>query len=589
MSRKKVVVEKGTLRRVLRLLAPYRLYLAGATAFAVGNVVLALAVPVLIGQAVDHIVGPDNVDLLGMMPVLFQLTAAAIGSALFGWLMTLCTNTVTYRTVQHLRSALFDKISTLPLSAIDNTPRGDFVSRMTNDIDQLSTGLLQGFAQIFTGVLTILGTLVFMFRLHVLTALVVVVLTPLSLFVASFIASHIHAMFTGQAEAQGNLTAFAGEMIDGQKVVKAFGRETTAEENFDRLDSKLYHYGVRAQFYSALTNPCTRFVNSAVYAAVGLTGALTVISGGLSVGGLTSFLNYANQYTKPFNEISGVAAEFQAALAGAARVFRVLDLPAQQPDRPDAKKLEHCRGEVEIRHLDFSYRPDRPLIQDFNLVAKPGQHIALVGPTGCGKTTVINLLMRFYEPNQGEILVDGQPITSLTRDSLRAGFGMVLQDTWLFSGTVRENIAYGRPDATEQEVIAAAKAAHADSFIRRLPQGYDTPLTGGGAGLSQGQRQLLCISRILLTDPPMLILDEATSSIDTRTEVRIQKAFDTLMAGRTSFVVAHRLSTIRSADCILVMEAGRIVEQGTHDELLAKNGAYARLYNSQFAPTEQGA
>ena len=583
---KKKKFDTATMRRVIGLVTPERGYLAAGLVFAAVNVALTLTAPILIGLAVDRIVGPGEVDFAGMTPILAALAAVALGGALAGWLMTLCTNTVTYRAVRRLRQALFDKFGALPIAAIDRQARGDLVSRMTNDVEQLATGLLQGFSQLFTGVLTILGTLAFMFRLHPPTALVVVVLTPLSLFVASFIASHIHAMFTGQAEVQGRMTGFAREQIEGQKVVRAFGSEARSEARYEELNRELYRYGVRGQFYSALTNPCTRFVNALVYAAVGLTGALTVISGGLTVGGLSSFLSYANQYTKPFNEISGVAAEFQAALAGAARVFKVLDEPDQTPDAPDAKVLSDCRGRVELEGVDFSYTPDRPLIRDLSVWAKPGQHIALVGPTGCGKTTVINLLMRFYDPQSGSIRVDGVETRDYTRDSLRAGFGMVLQDTWLFSGTIRENIAYGRPDATDDEVIAAAKAAHAHSFIKRLAKGYDTPIAEGGGNLSQGQRQLLCIARVMLTDPPMLILDEATSSIDTRTEVKIQRAFDEMMAGRTSFVVAHRLSTIRSADCILMMRDGRIVEKGTHDELMAKNGAYAALYNSQFAPTE---
>ncbi len=586
MKKRKNSFDAATMRRILALLAPQRARLAAAVLAALGNVGLSLATPVLIGRAIDHILGPGAVDFDGMLPVLAALVCAVLASALFGWLMTLCTNTVTYRAVRDLRGALFGKISALPLAAIDGAARGDFMSRMTSDVDQVSNGLLQGFSQLFTGVVTILGTLIFMFSLDPLIALVVVVLTPLSLFVASFIAGHIHAMFTRQAEVQGRLTGFIAELVGSQKVVKAFGYEQRAEARFDEINGELYHYGVRAQFYSALTNPCTRFVNGVVYAAVGLVGALSVIGGRLSVGGLSSFLSYANQYTKPFNEISGVAAEFQAALASAARIFRVLDEASEPPEAPGARALRDCRGRVEAEHVDFSYRPDAPLIQDLNVWAKPGQHIALVGPTGCGKTTIINLLMRFYDVDNGVIRVDGNEIRELTRSSLRGCYGMVLQDTWLFSGTVRENIAYGRPDAPEDEIVAAAKAAHAHSFIKRLPQGYDTPVAENGGNLSQGQRQLLCIARIMLTDPPMLILDEATSSIDTRTEAKIQRAFDEMMTGRTSFVVAHRLSTIRRADCILVMKAGRIIEKGTHEELLAENGFYAQLYNSQFAPSE---
>ncbi len=585
-NKKKSGADLQTLKRILKLIGPYRRYLAAAVAGALLNVVLSLAIPVLIGRAVDHIVAPGNVDFTGMVPILAVLAVAVAGSALFGWLMTLATNTITYRAVRDLRRNLFEKLQQLPLATIDASSHGDFVSRMVNDVDQVSTGLLQGFSQLFTGVITILGTLVFMFSLHFGIALVVVLLTPLSLFVSAFIARHIQAMFVKQAKVQGDLTGYLNEMTASQKIVKAFGYEARAEQEFDGINRDLYHWGVRAQFYSALTNPVTRFINGVVYAAVGLTGALAVIGGGLTVGGLSSFLSYANQYTKPFNEISGVVAQFQAALAGAARIFTVLDEAEQTPEEPDALELRQCEGRVQLEQVAFSYTPDRPLIRDLNVKAAPGTHIALVGPTGCGKTTLINLLMRFYDVNEGTIRVDDHPIRSLTRSSLRGSFGMVLQDTWLFSGTVRENITYGRPDASEEELIAAAKAAHAHSFIKRLPQGYDTPVGESGGNLSQGQRQLLCIARIMLTSPPMLILDEATSSIDTRTESKIQRAFDEIMAGRTSFVVAHRLSTIRNADCILVMDAGRIVERGTHDELLAKGGFYAKLYNSQFAPTQ---
>ncbi len=584
-NKKKSGADLQTLKRILKLIGPYRRYLAAAVVSALLNVVLSLSIPVLVGRAVDHIVGPGAVDFAGIVPILAVLGVAVAGSAMFGWLMTLATNTITYRAVRDLRRNLFEKLQQLPLATIDAGSHGDFVSRMVNDVDQVSTGLLQGFSQLFTGVITILGTLVFMFSLHFGIALVVVLLTPLSLFVSAFIARHIQAMFVKQAKVQGNLTGYLNEMTTSQKVVKAFGYEARAEQEFDDINRDLYHWGVRAQFYSALTNPVTRFINGVVYAAVGLTGALTVIGGGLTVGGLASFLSYANQYTKPFNEISGVVAQFQAALAGAARIFTVLDEAEQTPEEPDALELRQCEGRVQLEQVAFSYTPDRPLIRDLNVEAAPGTHIALVGPTGCGKTTLINLLMRFYDVDKGTIRVDGHPIRTLTRSSLRGSFGMVLQDTWLFSGTVRENITYGRPGASEEELIAAAKAAHAHSFIKRLPQGYDTPVGEGGGNLSQGQRQLLCIARIMLTSPPMLILDEATSSIDTRTEGKIQRAFDEMMAGRTSFVVAHRLSTIRNADCILVMDAGRIVERGTHDELLAKGGFYAKLYNSQFAPT----
>ena len=472
----------------------------------------------------------------------------------------------------------------MPLSYIDGRRHGDVISRVVTDVDQISDGLLIGFTQLFSGAVTIVGTLIFMFGLNVRITLIVILVTPISLLVANFVARRTFSMFKAQSETRGEMTSLVEETVGGQNVVKVFSREETCEARFDEINERLRVCGIRALFFSSITNPCTRFVNSIVYACVGVFGAIAAISGSLSVGMLTCFLTYANQYTKPFNEIAGVAAELQSAIASAARVFELIDAPWQEPDAPDAQPLARADGSVENRDVAFSYRQDVPLIENLNLAAQPGQRIAIVGPTGCGKTTIINLLMRFYDVNRGEIRVSGRDARSLPRDNLRAQFGMVLQDTWLKTGTIRENIAYGRPDATEEEIVFAAKAAHADGFIRRLPQGYDTMVSDEEGGLSQGQRQLLCIARVMLTLPPMLILDEATSSIDTRTESLIQRAFDRMMQGRTSFIVAHRLSTIRGADCILVMRDGHIVEQGRHEELLAKGGFYAELYNSQFAP-----
>lgn len=569
-------------KRILSYTKPYGGYLAGGLVCAVISVLLSLWLPVLIGNAVDQIIGPGQVRFSAIWPILVKMGAAIAVSALFSWMMTACTNTVSYRTVKDIRDDAFQKLSRVPLRAIDGQSHGDLIARVVTDTDMISDGLLQGFTQLFSGVVTILGTLGFMLSVNVHIALVVVVLTPLSLFVASFIARRSHKMFTAQSSARGEITGVVEEMVGNQKVVKAFGYEQRAQKQFEEINSRLYDCGVKAQFYSSLTNPCTRFVNAMVYAAVGIFGALSAMGGSLSVGQLSSFLSYANQYTKPFNEITGVITELQTAFASARRVFHLLDEEAEPPDA-GGKVLEHCDGRVSLEHVDFSYQPEKPLIQDLNLQVSPGQKIAIVGPTGCGKTTMINLLMRFYDPDHGKIWVSGQDIMGLTRQSLRAQYGMVLQDSWLFSGTVAENIAYGRPDASREEIVAAAKAAHAHSFIRRLPQGYDTMISGEGENISQGQRQLLCIARIMLTHPPMLILDEATSSIDTRTEARIQKAFEEMMEGRTSFIVAHRLSTIREADVILVMRDGHIVEMGNHEQLLQKNGFYAKLYNSQFA------
>lgn len=581
-------MEKRTdlLKRILTFAKPYWLYLAGAVVSALLSVSMVLYAPILIGQGIDQIVAPGKVAFDQLLPILGELIVVALLGALFQWLMTLCTNMVTYKTVRDLRVCVFNKLEEIPLSKIDSRSHGDIISRIINDIDSISDGLLQGFSQLFTGIITIVITLGYMLAINFKVGLVVVVITPLSLFVASFIAKHSFSMFRRQSAIKGQLSGCIEELVGNQKVVKAFCYEERAQKEFDRINHELYDAGVKAQFYSSLTNPCTRFVNSVVYAAVALVGALSCIGGGFTVGALSSFLTYANQYTKPFNEISGVVTELQTALASAKRVFAVMDEPAETPDDPDAAHPSHAEGRVEIDHVSFSYHKEHPLIQDFNLKVQPGQRIALVGPTGCGKTTMINLLMRFYDTDEGEIRVDGVPSQKIARDALRSLYGMVLQDTWMFKGSVRDNIAYGKPDATDEEVVAAAKAALAHSFIMRLPQGYDTILSEDGGNISQGQKQLLCIARAMLTKPSILILDEATSSIDTRTEVKIQKAFAEMMKGHTSFVVAHRLSTIREADCILVMRDGKVIEQGTHTELLEKNGFYHELYYSQFVRTE---
>lgn len=581
-------MEKRTdlFKRILTFAKPYWLYLAGAVVSALLSVSMVLYAPILIGQGIDQIVAPGKVAFDQLLPILGELIAVALLGALFQWLMTLCTNMVTYKTVRDLRVCVFNKLEEIPLSKIDSRSHGDIISRIINDIDSISDGLLQGFSQLFTGIITIVITLGYMLAINFKVGLVVVVITPLSLFVASFIAKHSFSMFRRQSAIKGQLSGCIEELVGNQKVVKAFCYEERAQKEFDRINHELYDAGVKAQFYSSLTNPCTRFVNSVVYAAVALVGALSCIGGGFTVGALSSFLTYANQYTKPFNEISGVVTELQTALASAKRVFAVMDEPAETPDDPDAEHPSRAEGRVEIDHVSFSYHKEHPLIQDFNLKVQPGQRIALVGPTGCGKTTMINLLMRFYDTDEGEIRVDGVPSQKIARDALRSLYGMVLQDTWMFKGSVRDNIAYGKPDATDEEVVAAAKAAFAHSFIMRLPQGYDTILSEDGGNISQGQKQLLCIARAMLTKPSILILDEATSSIDTRTEVKIQKAFAEMMKGHTSFVVAHRLSTIREADCILVMRDGKVIEQGTHTELLEKNGFYHELYYSQFVRTE---
>ncbi len=576
---------KGVIMRLLTYTKPYMHFLVLALILALLSVGLNLYAPVLIGRAVDLIIGPGKVDFSGMIPILLTLGAVIGLGALFTWGMNLCTNKVSYASVKDLRTKIFHKLQNVPLSYIDSHAHGDLISRVVNDIDQISDGLIQGFSQLFTGVVTILGTLFFMLSLSPIIALVVVVLTPVSLFVASFIARRTSSSFKAQSSVRGELGGYIEEFISGQKVVKAFCYEGQSEAQFDEINDRLYEAGVKSQFFSSITNPCTRFVNGLVYAAVGVTGAIAVINGKMSVGQLSSFLSYANQYTKPFNEISGVVTELQTAIASAGRVFAILDEKSERPDFGEDDAAAGCKGEVSAKDVCFSYTPDRPLIEHFNLTAKPGQRIAIVGPTGCGKTTLINLLMRFYEVNSGEISLDGVPITKMSRNRLRSMYGMVLQQTWIFSGTVRENIAFGKPDASEEEVIAAARAAHIHSFISHLPKGYDT-LIGEASGISEGQKQLLCIARVMLVKPPMLILDEATSSIDTRTELYIQSAFEKLMKGRTSFIVAHRLSTIKTADLILVMRDGHIIEQGTHASLLEKDGFYAGLYNSQFAPTE---
>lgn len=583
---KKSGINKSVLKRLLRYAKPHAGFLLLALVSAIINVSLTLYGPILVGRAIDYVIGPDQVDFAAMVPVLITLAVTIVISAAFQWLMTYCTNRVSYKTVRDLRIQTYEKINTLPLKYIDGHAHGDLISRIVNDVDQVSDGLLQGITQLFTGVVTIVGTLLFMLTISPVITVVVVLVTPLSLFVAAFIARLTHRQFVEQQATQGELSGFVEEMIGGQKTVKTFHYEGRAEERFKEINGRLYDCGVKAQFYSSLSNPSTRFVNNMVYTAVAAFGAVCAITGWpapLTIGQISSFLTYANQYTKPFNEVTGVLTQIQTAFASAERLFAVLDEESERPDAPDAAVLEHCKGDVAVEHLYFSYDPARKLIEDMNIAAKSGSRIAIVGPTGCGKTTIINLLMRFYDADRGSISVDGHNIQSVTRNSLRKQYGMVLQESWLFSGTVRENIAYGREDASLEEVVAAAKKAHAHSFILRLPQGYDTVISEDGGNLSQGQRQLLCIARVMLVDPPMLILDEATSSIDTRTEWKIQTAFEEMMRGRTSFIVAHRLSTIKGADLILVMNQGHIVEQGTHESLLAKGGFYANLYNSQFA------
>lgn len=576
-------VQREALRKVLHRLKKYRVLIVLSILFAAVTVALTLYVPVLVGDAIDRILGAGQVDFTGIASILLQIGILVAVTSLLQWLMNTINNKITFQVVRDVRSEAFRKIQILPLKYLDAHSHGEIVSRVIADVDQFADGLLLGFTQLFTGVLTILGTLGFMLSIHAGITLLVVLLTPISLFVASFIARRTYAMFKLQSETRGRQTALIDEMIGNQKVVQAFSHEDEALKQFDEINEKLEKCSLRATFFSSITNPATRFVNSVVYAAVGLTGALIAIGGAITVGDLTCLLSYANQYTKPFNEISGVVTELQNALACAGRIFELIEEDPQIPDAENAVELQNVKGNVSLHDVEFSYDPKRPLIRDFNLTVKPGQRVAIVGPTGCGKTTVINLLMRFYDVRGGAICVEGEDIREVTRRSLRSGYGMVLQETWLKAGTIRENIMMGRPDATEEEMIAAAKASHAHGFIRRLPKGYDTEITEDGGSLSQGQKQLLCIARVMLCRPPMLILDEATSSIDTRTELKVQEAFARLMEGRTSFIVAHRLSTIREADVILVMRDGSIIEQGNHESLLQKGGFYAELYNSQFA------
>ena len=576
---------KATLRRVLKKIRPYYFFVGCSLIVAAVSVAAQLYIPILCGSAIDLMLGKGRVDFAGVMQIILQIVAVAILAAFAQWLLSVCNNRITFSVSRDLRNAALRKIQTLPLSYLDSHPSGDIVSRMIADVDTFADGLLMGFTQLFSGLLTIFGTLLFMLWENVPITLVVVCITPLSLVVASFLAKRSYKYFQGQSTVRGEQTALVNEMIEGQKVVQAFGHEAESLASFDEVNTQLQDVSLKAIFFSSMTNPATRFVNNIVYAGVGLVGAIYAVAGGITIGQLSIFLNYANQYTKPFNEISGVVTELQNALACAARVFELLDADDQVPEAEHARVLQPD-GHVELKDVSFRYLPDRPLIEGLNLDVKPGQRIAIVGPTGCGKTTLINLLMRFYDVNSGSITVSGDDIRNVTRASLRGSYGMVLQDTWLRAGTVRENIAYGKPDATDEEIVAAAKAAHADSFIRRLPDGYDTVIAEDGGNISQGQKQLLCIARVMLCLPPMLILDEATSSIDTRTEVRIQAAFARMMQGRTSFIVAHRLSTIREADVILVMKDGRIVEQGDHDTLLAQGGFYAKLYNSQFEGVE---
>ena len=574
---------KETMKRVLKFISPYKAKIVLMLLMAVITVAFTLYTPILIGQGVDNIVGPGNVNTKGLLKVIGTLAVVVLGTAVSQWVMNLLTNQVTYRVVQDIRGLAFAHLQEVPVSYMDASQPGDILSRIVSDVSQFSDGLLMGFTQLFTGVLTILGTIGFMMSISVKISLIVILLTPISLFVASFIAGRTFRMFHEQSEKRAEMTSLVEELVGNQKIVQAFSYEERAKERFDVVNEELRTCGIKAIFFSSITNPSTRFVNGLVYTSVGIFGAFTAIRGGMSVGQLTSFLSYANQYTKPFNEISGVVTELENALACAKRIFDFIDTPAQEPDVPGAFELERADGSVGVENISFSYRKEVPLLQNISIDVKPGQRIAIVGPTGCGKTTMINLLMRFYDVDQGKITVSGHPVREMTRDSLRKNFGMVLQETWLKAGTIRENIAYGKPDATLEEIIEAAKHAHAHSFIKRMPQGYDTVITEDGGNISQGQKQLLCIARVMLMRPAMLILDEATSSIDTRTEIKVQKAFAELMEGRTSFIVEHRLSTIQEADLILVMKDGNIIEQGKHEELLAKGGFYAHLYESQFA------
>ena len=582
-SEKKQKSQAATLKEVICRLGRYRIFLVFSILLATVSVALTLYIPKLTGHAVDYVIGKGKVNFPGVIQVMIQIGVCTLITALAQWLMNVCNNKMTYQMVQDIRNEAFDKIEQLPLKYIDGHPYGEVVSRVIADVDQFSDGLLMGFTQLFTGIATIIGTFCFMLSVNVSITFVVVLITPVSFFVANFIAKRTFRMFRLQSEIRGEQTGLIDEMIGNQKVVQAFGRGEDATERFDEVNKRLQEASLRATFFSSITNPATRFVNSLVYTGVGITGAFAVVRGAMSVGQLSSFLSYANQYTKPFNEISGVVTEFQNAIACAQRVFTLIDEEPQIPEPEHAVHLTDIDGNVKVEDVSFSYLPGQHLIEDFNLEVKPGQRIAIVGPTGCGKTTLINLLMRFYDVNAGSIKVEDIDIREMTRKSLRAGYGMVLQETWLKSGTIRENIAMGRPDATEEEIVEAAKASHIHNYIRRLPKGYDTWITEDGGGLSQGQKQLLCIARVMLCRPPMLILDEATSSIDTRTEIKIQQAFAKLMEGRTTFIVAHRLSTIREADVILVMKDGKIIEQGNHEVLMKKEGFYHHLYESQFS------
>lgn len=582
-SEKKQKSQAATLKEVICRLGRYRIFLVFSILLATVSVALTLYIPKLTGHAVDYVIGKGKVNFPGVIQVMIQIGVCTLITALAQWLMNVCNNKMTYQMVQDIRNEAFDKIEQLPLKYIDGHPYGEVVSRVIADVDQFSDGLLMGFTQLFTGIATIVGTFCFMLSVNVSITFVVVLITPVSFFVANFIAKRTFRMFRLQSEIRGEQTGLIDEMIGNQKVVQAFGRGEDVTERFDEVNKRLQEASLRATFFSSITNPATRFVNSLVYTGVGITGAFAVVRGAMSVGQLSSFLSYANQYTKPFNEISGVVTEFQNAIACAQRVFTLIDEEPQIPEPEHAVHLTDIDGNVKVEDVSFSYLPGQHLIEDFNLEVKPGQRIAIVGPTGCGKTTLINLLMRFYDVNAGSIKVEDIDIREMTRKSLRAGYGMVLQETWLKTGTIRENIAMGRPDATEEEIVEAAKASHIHNYIRRLPKGYDTWITEDGGGLSQGQKQLLCIARVMLCRPPMLILDEATSSIDTRTEIKIQQAFTKLMEGRTTFIVAHRLSTIREADVILVMKDGKIIEQGNHEVLMKKEGFYHHLYESQFS------
>lgn len=584
MDKKKTVSDKESIfKPLISYAGPHIWLLVIALILAVISVAATLYAPILMGRGIDLIIDEGNVDFNGLIPILIKLAAVVTVTGISQWLMSLCTNKVTYNTVRDIRNDAFKNLQQLPLKYIDGHSHGDIMSRLVTDVEQISDGLIMGFAQLFTGIVTIFGTLFFMLSINVKITLAVVIITPISLFVARFIAKNTFRLFQKQSEARGEMTSLVEEMIGNQKVVKAFAYEKESEEKFDVLNKNLQQVGVKATFFSSLTNPSTRFINGLVYTSVGIIGAFAAIGGGFSVGQLSCFLTYANQYTKPFNEISGVVTELQSAFASAKRVFEVINEPAEAPDSPEAEVLESVDGTLKAENVSFSYNPEIPLIEDFNISVSSGQKIAIVGPTGCGKTTLINLLMRFYDVTGGKIILSGIPIKQCTRNSMRSMYGMVLQETWLKTGTIRDNIAYGKPDASIEEITRAAKSAHCHGFIKRLPDGYDTVISEDGGSLSQGQKQLLCIARVMLALPPMLILDEATSSIDTRTEILIQQTFNEMMKGRTSFIIAHRLSTIKEADCILVMNSGHIIEQGTHSELMNKNGFYAQLYNSQFS------